>query len=189
MQRLDIQQLFTSGVDGYANYRIPAMVVTEKHTILAFCEARKFTGRDADQIDLFLRRSTDDGKTFSHRQLVTTQKNWVCGNPAPVVDQTTGTIHLLFTKNHMDDTERIICQQMAPRTAWITTSQDDGISWTIPREITEEVKLPEWSWIATGPGHGVQLKSGRLIIPCDHIVAKHFEPNDPYYSHIIYISY
>jgi sialidase-1 len=48
------------------------------------------------------------------------------------------------------------------------------------------VKLPQWTWYATGPGNGIQIEhgphQGRLVIPCDHIEAdsKH------YYSHIIY---
>jgi len=53
--------LFVSGQGGYKIYRIPALAVTTRGTILAFCEARKFTGEDSDQIDLFLRRSFDCG--------------------------------------------------------------------------------------------------------------------------------
>ena len=47
-------KLFVSGEGGYKRYRIPALVVSHQGTILAFCEARKFTGHDSDQIDLFL---------------------------------------------------------------------------------------------------------------------------------------
>jgi hypothetical protein len=49
--------LFTSGSGGYFRYRIPALVVSQSGTILAFCEGRRFTGQDSDQIDLLLRRS------------------------------------------------------------------------------------------------------------------------------------
>ena len=48
------QDLVVSGEGGYARYRIPALAVSQKGTVLAFCEARKFTGSDSDQIDLFL---------------------------------------------------------------------------------------------------------------------------------------
>ena len=30
------------------------------------------------------------------------------------------------------------------------------------------MKKPDWTWYATGPGVGIQLKSGRLVIPCDN---------------------
>ena len=55
MHRFEQQNLYTAGEGGYARYRIPALAATEAGTVLAFCEARKFTGRDSDQIDLFLR--------------------------------------------------------------------------------------------------------------------------------------
>ena len=186
MQRFDVQHLWVSGEDDYVRYRIPALAVTETGTLLAFCEARKYTGRDSDQIDLLVRRSFDHGKSFDAPQLVATQLDWVCGNPAPVVDSGTGTVWLLFCKNRRDGDERMICQGRAPRTVWLTSSHDDGATWVQPVEITEQVKQPDWTWYATGPGHGLQLASGRLVIPCDHIVAEHHEANDPYHSHVIY---
>jgi sialidase-1 len=33
------------------------------------------------------------------------------------------------------------------------------------------VKKPDWTWYATGPGVGIQLKNGRLVVPCDNKVA------------------
>ena len=65
-------------------------------------------------------------------------------------------------------------------------SADDGATWSQPREITSDVKKPNWTWYATGPGSGIQIQhgphTGRLVIPCDHIEAetKHF------YSHVIF---
>ena len=186
MQYFEQQNLFVSGEGGYVRYRIPALLTTQKGTILAFCEARKYTGRDSDQIDLFLRRSTDNGRSFGEAQRVATQENWVCGNPAPVQDRETGRIWLLFNKNLRDGDEAMICEAKAPREVWITHSDDDGVSWAEPREITRSVKPDTWSWYATGPCHGIQLKSGRLVIPCDHIIFKDRNRQDPYYSHILY---
>ena len=186
MEFFEQQDLFVSGQGGYVRYRIPALAVSTNGTVLAFCEARKFTGSDSDQIDLFLRRSFDNGRTFGEVQVVATEEGWVCGNPAPVVDRDTGTIWLPFCKNLQDGPESMICEGKAPRTAWVTYSQDDGATWAEPKEITADVKLPEWSWYATGPCHGIQLKSGRLVIPCDHIVLKDRHPRDPTYSHIMY---
>ena len=186
MQIFEQQALYISGKGGYVRYRIPALAVTVKGTILAFCEARKFTGRDTDQIDMFLRRSFDNGRTFEDAQLVTTEEGWVCGNPAPVVDRSTGTIWLLLCKNLKDGDETMICEGKAPRTVWVTHSDDDGETWAEPHEITARVKSPEWSWYATGPCHGIQLRSGRLLIPCDHIVLVDRNRQDPYHSHVLY---
>ena len=180
------QDLFVSGEGGYARYRIPALAVSQKGTILAFCEARRFTGSDSDQIDLFLRRSFDNGRSFGEIQVVATQEGWVCGNPAPVVDGATGIVWLLFCKNRKDGPEPMICEGKAPRTVWLTSSADDGATWAEPREITAQVKPDAWSWYATGPGHGIQLESGRLVIPCDHIEFVDYVHEDPIHSHVIY---
>jgi sialidase-1 len=190
-QQVEQQDLFVGGEGGYVRYRIPALAVATSGAILAFCEARKYTGRDSDQIDLFLRRSLDGGRTFGAIQVVATQLDWVCGNPAPVVDRRSGTIWLLFCKNLKDGDETAICEGRAPRTVWVTHSDDDGASWAEPQEITAEVKPADWSWYATGPCHGIQLErgphAGRLVIPCDHIVMRHkSRADDPYYSHVLY---
>jgi sialidase-1 len=186
MEQFEQQELFVSGEGGYARYRIPALAVTTQGTLLAFCEARKYTGSDSDQIDLFLRRSFDNGRTFEPVQLVATQEDWVCGNPAPVVDHESGRIWLPFCKNLKDGDETMICEGRAPRQIWMTYSDDDGTTWVEPWEITNAVKLPTWSWYATGPCHGIQLTSGRLVVPCDHIEFENYHRQDPYYSHIIY---
>ncbi len=186
MERFEQQDLFVSGEGGYARYRIPALAVTTRGTILAFCEARKFTGNDSDQIDLFLRRSFDGGRTFEPVQCVATQEDWVCGNPAPVVDRATDRIWLPFCKNRKDGDEGLICEGKAPREVWLTVSDDDGATWAAPWEITADVRLVQWSWYATGPCHGIQLTDGRLVVPCDHIVFKDYNRGDPYHAHVIF---
>ena len=81
------QKLFVSGQGGYHTYRIPSIAVTTEGTILAVCEGRKNSSGDSGDIDLLIKRSEDDGKT-----------------------------------------------------------------WSKPAEITEDVKRPDWTWYATGPG-------------------------------------
>jgi len=179
--------LYVSGDEGYKECRIPALLTSLKGTILAFNEARKFTGRDSDQIDLFLRRSFDGGKSFDKVQVVATEEGRVCGNPAPVQDRETGTIWLPFCKNRSDGPEKLIRQGKAPRTVWVTSSDDDGATWAEPREITRDVKLDTWGWYATGPGHGIQLRGGRLLVACDHTVLEPTDPQKvPSHSHLIY---
>ena len=177
--------LYVAGDMGYHECRIPVLLATSKGTILAFNEGRKFTGRDADQIDLFLRRSFDGGKSFDKVQVVATEEGWVSGNPAPIQDRETGIIWLLFCKNRTDGPEPLIVAGEASRTIWVTCSNDDGATWAEPKEITDDVKDPSWTWYATGPCHGIQLKSGRLMIPCDHVVGKG-DYSIVGHSHVIY---
>ena len=161
--------VFTSGREGYHTYRIPSVIVAPKGTLLAFCEGRKGGRGDAGDIDLVLKRSTDGGKTWGPLQVVWNDADNTCGNPCPVIDAKTGTILLLLTHNFGTDTEAKIVNGTGKgsRTVWLTRSTDDGATWSEPAEITKSVKKPAWSWYATGPGVGIQLKTGRLLVPCD----------------------
>jgi sialidase-1 len=191
-----ITDVFISGTDGYHTYRIPAIIVTTNGTILAFCEGRKNSRSDTGKIDLLLKRSTDGGKTWSAQQIVRSDGDNVCGNPAPVVDQTTGVVWLLMIWNHGADGEREISNGTSKdtRRVFVTHSADDGLTWAKPQEITASVKKADWRWYATGPANGIQLTrgavhplpkgegrgegegiapqptahKGRLVIPCNH---------------------
>ncbi len=111
-----------------------------------------------------------------------------CGNPAPVVDAETGTIFLLSTWNLGTDREPQIIDLESDdtRRVYLLSSTDEGETWSEPEEITGDVKLPEWTWYATGPGSGIQLTkgahAGRLMGACDHIEAE----TKHYYSHVIF---
>ena len=164
---LDEQPVYVGGREGYHTYRIPAVLVTQKGTVLAFCEGRKDSGADHGDIDLMVRRSTDSGKTWGTMQTIWDDGDHTIGNPAPVQDRDTGTIWLPFCR----DNDRV----------FVTHSTDDGLTWAGPREITQDVKPADWTWYATGPVHGIQLTSGRLLIPCDHRV----EDDNAQYSHVI----
>ncbi len=184
----DATPLFLSGQGGYHTYRIPALAVTVRGAVLAFCEGRRHGPGDAGEIDLLMRRSPDGGRTWGPPQVVVSEPGMTCGNPCPVVDRATGIIWLPFCMNNADGGEPLIVQGLAPRTVWVTHSSDDGRSWAPPQEITQDVKDPSWTWYATGPGHGVQTRSGRLVIPCDHIRRAEDGPVTPhlYHAHVIY---
>lgn len=176
--------VWASGQGGYKTYRIPALAVTKKGTALAFCEGRRNGAGDSGAIEILLRRSKDGGQAWEPTQVVWAEGANTCGNPAPVVDSTTGTIWLLMTWNRGDDKEPQIIAQTSKdtRRVFVTSSTDDGLTWATPRELTTEVKLTSWTWYATGPGAGIQTKTGRLVIPCDHIEAQ----TKRYFSHVIY---
>ena len=180
--------LWQSGEDGYHTYRIPALAVTAGGSVLAFCEGRRHSASDSGEVDMLVKRSTNGAGAWSDQQVVRRSENSTCGNPSPVVDKETGTVWLLMTWNRADDNESEIIDRTSKdsRRVFVTFSADDGVSWAPPEEITPEVKKPDWTWYATGPGAGIQIEhgahAGRLVIPCDHIEAgtKH------HYSHVIY---
>ncbi len=182
------QPIFVSGQNGYHTYRIPALAVTNQGTVLAFCEGRKNSRSDTGDINLLLKRSTDNGRSWSDQQVIWDDAENTCGNPCAVVDRTNGTVWLLLTWNRGDDHEREIRTGKGrdTRRVFVAHSTDDGLTWTEPEEITETTKLDNWSWYATGPGSGIQIQhgphKGRLVIPCDHIERE----TGRYFSHVIY---
>jgi len=180
--------LWESGQGEYHTYRIPAVAVMPKGTVLAFCEGRKNSRSDAGNIDLLVKRSTDNSKTWSKQKVVWNDSGNTCGNPCPVVDAKTGTIWLFSTWNRGDDREHEIISRDSKdtRRVFVMSSTDDGLTWSKPKDITADVKKTDWTWYATGPGSGIQIRhgehAGRLVLACDHIEAK----TKHYYSHIVY---
>lgn len=162
--------VFESGKDGYHTYRIPSVILTPKGTVIAVCEGRKNGRGDSGDIDLVMKRSFDKGATWSPMQVISDDGENTAGNPTLVVDRQTNTIWLLSTHNPGDYKESDIIDGLTPksRTVWVMKSVDDGATWSQAIDITSSVKKRNWSWYATGPGNGIQLKSGRLVIPSNH---------------------
>lgn len=174
-QAKELNHLFKAGQDGYACFRIPALVTTNSGAILAFAEGRTNSCSDYGDIDLVMKRSDDLGKTWGPLQLIWSDGTNTCGNPVPLVDKETGEIFLVFNWNNGQDRESLIIAQTSKdtRRVFITSSKNDGKDWSAAREITATAKDPNWSWHATGPGHSIQLQNGpykgRLIVPANHI--------------------
>jgi sialidase-1 len=171
----DFEDVFVAKTGGYACYRIPSVLQTKGGSLLAFCEARKKSCSDTGNIDLVMRRSEDGGKTWGPLITVWEDGDNVCGNPCPVVDQSTGTIHLWLTWNHGKDNEGHIkarTSKYGGRKPYYSASTDDGKTWSKPKDMSAVVDKPSWGWYATGPGVGIQLSrgpyKGRLLIPANH---------------------
>jgi len=186
MHILDQFDLFVAGQGGYHTYRIPALAVTTKGTLLAFCEGRKHGAGDAGEIDMLLKRSFDGGSTWEETRIVVSEPEMTCGNPCPVVDPFDSAIWLPLTKNRAADNQNIIQAGKGKRTVWLTRGTDDGVTWDTPWEITAAVGDSSWTWYATGPTHGAVLRSGRIVVPCDHVVPVNYDRSDPKHSHVIY---
>lgn len=170
---------FRAGTEGYASYRIPAVVLTRAGTVLAFAEGRVDSSADYGRIDLVLKRSADGGRTWGALQIVARNEDGTAGNPAPVVldgGPHDGRVLLVHIRSAASATEdRIRRGEVSAadgRRVWLTYSDDDGASWSGAREITASTKRPEWRWYATTPGHALQLRygahAGRIVIPGNH---------------------
>jgi sialidase-1 len=172
---LEKTRLFSVGDDpAYLLYHIPGVVLTARGTVLAWCEARKRAAgvSDWDDIRILLRRSVDDGRTwsppvsvadvpgpkaknpFALRMKNVDSRDVTYNNPVLIAGRD-GTVHMLFCLEY----ERCFHQR----------STDDGVSWSAPTEITAAFApfRDEYDWkvLATGPNHGIQLASGRLLVP------------------------
>ncbi|MEU9210944.1 sialidase family protein [Streptomyces sp. NPDC048415] len=156
------QVLFKASQDpGYACFRIPAVVKTTEGTLLAFAEGRVLNCGDAADIDIVVKRSTDGGRTWGPLQVVNDGGGDTHGNPAPVVDRETGRILLAETYN-TGRTDSASCSIPCDRTPHLQYSDDDGLTWSQPRDLSDEILPPNWnSWYATGPVHGIQLTRGK----------------------------
>jgi HEAT repeat protein len=163
---------YRSGTEGYHTFRIPAIIVSPQGDLLAFAEGRRYSRSDTGDIDLVLKRSKDNGITWSRLQVVWNGNGpHTAGNPVPVVDESTGRIWLFMTHNLGQDTQDEIQKGTSDgvRTIWATYSDDDGYTWAEPTNLFAVTQDPTTRWDATGPGVGIQLrlgeKAGRLIIP------------------------
>ena len=165
--------LWKTGEGNYKGYRIPSIIVSSKGTLLAFAEGRN-EGGDSGDIDLVLKRSKDNGKSWENESVVWNDSMNTCGNPCPVVDNESGRIWLFMTWNDGKDHENEIIRRTARNTRipYLCYSDDDGLTWSKPVDINLTCKDPSWGWYATGPGVGIQLINGkyrgRLVVPANH---------------------
>ncbi|WP_437185526.1 sialidase family protein [Planctomicrobium sp. SH668] len=187
--RFPATTLFRNGENGYNYFRIPAIVCSTKGTLLAFCEARQ--GGDASTIDLVLRRSMDNGQSWEDLQVIQNHKDYAdflgpevkeisLNNPSPVVDtissEHAGRINLIYNVEN--------------QFIFHISSDDDGLTWSPPKNISSGLINEGWGWIACGPGHAIQLQSGpkrgRLLVATDHRIGDGGHDRGPLGIHTLF---
>ena len=144
---------------GYREYRIPGILPVKNGLLLTF-EARNGEGEnnlgdwgDIDIIVLKMEFGKDPVMVLkigeSHLPADGTMRTY--NNPVLIPDE--DQVHLIYHKNYDD----VFC----------ITSKDGGLTWSEPRDIKGDYRKFPWEWTvsATGPGHGVQMKNGRLVAP------------------------
>ncbi|XP_021564145.1 sialidase-4 [Carlito syrichta] len=154
-------------------YRVPALLsVPPGPTLLAFVEQR-ISPDDSHAHRLVLRRGTLTGGSVRWGALrvlgTAALEEHRSMNPCPVHDAGTGTIFLFFIAvlGHTPEAVQIATGRNAARLCCVT-SFDVGLTWSSVRDLTEDAiggTVQDWATFAVGPGHGVQLPSGRLLVP------------------------
>lgn len=166
--------VFVPKTDGFKSIRIPAVVVSKKGTVFAFAEGR---AANADQAKnkIILKRSMDGGKSWGKVTVLADDGEKSLNNPCASVERETGLVLLVYQSYPAGIGERSGKLQpgydgeMVVRN-WLITSEDDGLSWSKPRDITKETKREKVvTTMASGPGIGIQLRhgkhAGRLLFP------------------------
>jgi len=174
--------VFRSGESGYHTFRIPAIIRADNGDLLAFCEGRKNGSGDFGNIDIVMRRSADGGKQWGELQVVAEFNDLQAGNPAPIIDLLNpdhpGRVWLFYNTGNC--TEQQMRERMGLKETWYRVSDDHGINWLPPVNITTQVhkhsgnsSLPgDWRSYANTPGHALQIMNGpfkgRLVVAANH---------------------
>jgi sialidase-1 len=168
--------VFVADKDRFPAIRIPSLVVAKTGTLLAICEGRAFQRADQANNKLILKRSTDNGKTWTPMQVIGDDGSNCLNNPCTVVDQNTGRIIVMFQSYPAGHSERdgsIKPGLEGPDVVrnYVIRSGDDGLTWSKMEDVTRTTKHPERvTIVASGPGIGIQLRRnaqhpGRILMP------------------------
>ncbi len=155
---LEKHNIFEARTAGYWNYRVPGIVCTPRGTVLVSAEARQGSGGDWDDNDVLMRRSLDSGQTWLPPQRLVSQADYgpgPVGNFVMIVDRHAACVHALYCHSH----SRFFAMR----------SHDEGATFSEPIEITASMQAFRQRYnmrvLAFGPGHGIQLANGRLVVP------------------------
>lgn len=155
-------ELWRHGEKGVALFHVFGLLTVQNNVVLAFAEARYGNGGDAGTPhDIWMRKSLDGGKTFGESTCLIEGKSKHCWtNPVPLYDKNTQRLFLFYS----DNIENTQSENL------LITSDDLGKSWSEPQRINPflETGADPPPFHLAGPGHGIQLRSGHLVVPFWH---------------------
>lgn len=182
--------------DGVHTYRIPGLVTTNKGTLIAVYDARRNSSVDLQEdIDVGMSRSTDGGQSWEPMKIIMDMGEWGgkpeiengIGDPSVLVDAENNTIWVAGIWAHGHPGKRnwfASGQGLTPEQTSqfiLVKSEDDGLTWSAPINITLQIKHPDWHLLLQGPGKGITMQDGTLVFP-----AQFKDENEVPHSTIIY---
>jgi sialidase-1 len=198
--------IYTSGQEGHKTYRIPAIIKNKQGHLLAFAEGRVNGSGDFGDINIVLKISRNQGRTWSTLSTLVDYQDLQAGNPTPILDTTDprfpkGRIFLFYNTGNNHENE--IREGKGLREVWYMTSIDGGLTWSKAVNITSQVHRPnqpswnptyafkeDWRHYANGPGHGMQFNqgphAGRILIAANHSEGPRGERGSDYRAHAFY---
>lgn len=169
------------GQDNCDTYRIPGLVTTNKGTLIAVYDNRYNNSKDLQEdIDVGMSRSTDGGQTWEPMRVIMDMDKWGgrpeqlngAGDPCVLYDHTTGTLWVAGLWMSGGTPDDMLWWSSKPGISpeetgqfMLTRSTDDGLTWSEPINITQQIKDPEWQLLLQGPGRGITLADGTLVFP------------------------
>lgn len=163
IEQLEFINLFSTDMkEGVSCYRIPALITASNGDLIAAIDERVPNCGDLrsnKNIDIVIRRSDDNGKTWSNIEtIVDYPTSESASDPSMILDEVTGELFLFF--NYMNlETEKDIYYLK------VTSSKDNGLTWSAPTDITPQITKPVWKrdFKFITSGRGIQTKSGTLL--------------------------
>ncbi len=169
------------GQDNCDTYRIPGLVTTANGTLIAVYDARYNNSKDLQEdIDIAMNRSTDGGQTWEPMKVIMDMGEWGgrsqrlngIGDPCVLYDNKTNTLWVaaLWMSGGSEKDMLWWASQpgMKPEVTgqfMLAKSTDDGLTWSDPMNITEQIKNPAWQLLLQGPGRGICMENGTLVFP------------------------
>ena len=183
--------------DAVHTYRIPALGTSKSGTLFSVYDMRRREGRDLQEdIDIGLLRSTDGGQTWGPQQVIMDMRTFGgksqelngVSDPGIIIDSKTGEIFVFAVWMHMkpgkhqwnpDGSEA--GHEIGKSAQFLmTTSKDDGKTWSKLVNLTKTLKDPKWILYAPSPQQGIVLRDGTLVMPTQGRNA-----NDKYFSNLL----
>lgn len=176
-----------AGDDGVHTYRIASLATTPKRTLVCVYDMRRRMGRDLQEdIDIGLSRSTDGGQTWAAPKVIMDmgeygglpQEQNGCSDPGIVVDRQTGEIFCFAVwMNGKPGKHQWTADGSEPgfeigksAQMMLVRSEDDGLTWSRPENLTRRLKQEAWWLLAPAPQQGISLdgppgQKGTLVMP------------------------
>lgn len=194
-------KVFTAGEAGYKSFRIPAIVRAGNNDLLALAEGRVNNAADFGNIDLVMKRSSDNGRTWTEVQVLVDVAELQAGNPAIVLDKfdtqfPKGVLYVFYNTGNNHENE--VRKGNGFREVWFIKSVDHGVTWGTPVNITKQVHrlnvagtayqfAEDWRSYAITPGHAMQFEKGpfkgRIFVPANHSAGEPMKSFAEYRAH------